>query len=409
VLGYLKARLHRRLFLVFGLAIFMTAGVAGTIFWAFGESGWSHQVEGAERFVGRQFERSWDDPAQVEALARDLSADLGLGVHVYDDEGTLLHEFGPAACRHEHDIAVVRDRQTLGTVSICIPHAAFGPPTGALALAAAAAMLWMLSGFVSIKLTRPLAQLVTVTRDIGEGRLDSRMKLGRVGTGEMQLLAEAVNDMAARIEKQLGDQRELLASVSHEIRTPLGHLRVLLEMLRNAQADPKLVKELEREVMTIDAMVGQLLASSRVEFGTVDARELDATELAIRAIERADLDPTLLEVETEDTRFEGDAALVLQALANLLRNAQEHGGGAKALIVRRDTNRLVFEVRDGGPGFEDDELEAAFTSFSQGRDHQGGSLGLGLSLVRRIALAHGGDAWARNAKPGAAVGFSVEA
>lgn len=409
MLGYLKARLHRRLFLVFGLSIFCTAMSAGVIFWVFGEEGFNRQFENAERFVGHQFSRNWEDSAAVEALARDLSNDLGLRVRVFDDEGSLRHGFGPSSCRHAHVIPVVVDAVEVGTVSVCAPHSEGGHTTGALALVAAAGMLWLLSGFVSIRMTRPLAQLVRVTRDIGNGRLDSRMKLGRVGTGEMQLIADAVNEMAARIEKQIGDQRELLAAVSHEIRTPLGHLRVLLEMLRDSDADPKMLAELEREVMTIDAMVGQLLANSRVEFGTLDARELDATELAIRAIERADLDPTLLEVDTPDTTFQGDAALVLQALANLLRNAEEHGGGAKSLIVRREAERLHFEVRDEGGGFDDDELEAAFASFQQGRDHRGGSLGLGLSLVRRIAIAHGGDAWARNARPGASVGFSVRA
>ena len=70
---------------------------------------------------------------------------------------------------------------------------------------------------------------------------------------------------------------------------------------------------------------------------------------------------------------------------------------------------IAFEVDDDGPGFAEDELDRAFESFHQGQDREagGGSLGLGLALVRRIAEAHGGRAYARNRAPGASVGFTV--
>ena len=124
-----------------------------------------------------------------------------------------------------------------------------------------------------------MLEVIRVARDIGDGKLKSRLELGRHG-GELGVLADAINDMAARIERQLADQRELLAAVSHEIRTPLGHMRILLETARDAAATAAVLAELEREVREVDGLVGQLLAGSRLDFGQLDRRPLDLGELA---------------------------------------------------------------------------------------------------------------------------------
>ena len=267
--------------------------------------------------------------------------------------------------------------------------------------------LWLASGFIAWRLTRPLMQVIRVTRDIRDGKLESRIELGR-HAGELGILAASVNDMAARIEKQIADQRELLAAVSHEIRTPLGHMRILLESAREKKLDEPLVADLEREVLEIDRLVGQLLAGSRLDFGTVDRRNLDAADLAALALERAGLPPEKLEVTTSDVSLDGDPTLLARALANLLDNAERHAGGTVRVGVRADDTGVVFEVDDRGPGFSAEDLPRAFESFYRGRERGHGSLGLGLSLVRRIAVAHGGRAWAENLPDGGArVAFSV--
>jgi two-component system, OmpR family, sensor kinase len=167
----------------------------------------------------------------------------------------------------------------------------------------------------------------------------------------------------------------------------------------------------------VDSLVGQLLASSRLEFDTIERRGLDARALATSALERAGLDPALVRADLADTAIAGDPTLLARALANLIENAQTHGGGVTALVITTPpdsgSERLAFEVHDHGPGFADTEPARVFDPFYRGKPTHAAAehaaLGLGLALVRRIARAHGGDAWARNreAPGGACVGFSL--
>jgi two-component system, OmpR family, sensor kinase len=271
-------------------------------------------------------------------------------------------------------------------------------------------VLSLASGAISWRLTRPLLVMVRVARDIGDGKLDTRLAVDRHG-GEMRVLAAAINDMAAKIQQQLADQRQLLAAVSHELRTPLGHMRVLLETAREASAGdraddrtPALLAEVEREILVLDDLVGRLLASSRLEFGNLDRRPLDLGELVSDAATSAGVAPEQLEASGE-VRVAADPTLVRRAVANLIDNAKLHGGGVVAIRIERRAGQVAIEVDDAGPGVPAERRADAFRAFVPS---SGGGLGLGLALVSRIAVAHGGGAWiADRPGGGARVGFTI--
>jgi signal transduction histidine kinase len=94
--------------------------------------------------------------------------------------------------------------------------------------------------------------------------------------------------------------------------------------------------------------------------------------------------------------------LLARALGNLLENATVHAGGAERLTIRSGEGVIRFEVADRGPGFSKDDLSRVFEPFTRGAQKAEGSLGLGLSLVARIARAHGGRAYAENSPSGGA-------
>lgn len=292
-------------------------------------------------------------------------------------------------------------------------HAPLGhrPWLRPLALFAAGNLLWMLSGWASRKIARPLRELSRVANQFGQGKLESRVSLPQRGPREIGELATTFNDMAARIEAQITSQKELLGAVSHELRTPLARLRVLLALAQESGTSSELVAKLEREIVEMDALVGELLAGARVDAGALLKRELDLADLVREAVERSGLAGVAIEVATDARSVEADATLVARALAVLLDNARKHGGPAVAVRVARDRGHVRFVIEDDGPGFEAPDLPQLFSPFARGRgqapDEKRG-VGLGLYLVRRIAEAHGGTVFAENRNPGGArVGFTL--
>jgi signal transduction histidine kinase len=271
-------------------------------------------------------------------------------------------------------------------------------------------VLWTLSGVAARRIVRPLRELSRVASELGAGKLESRVQLPRHGPEEISRLAAAFNDMAARIEAQIKNQQELLGAASHELRTPLARVRVLLAMLQDSGTDAQLVAKLEREVADMDALVGELLAGTRVEAGALVKRALDSADIVRECVDRAG-GGVSVEIAADAGSVYADATLLSRALAILLDNARKHGGTQVRVQVLRQAPGVAFCVEDDGRGFDAADLPRVFEPFARGRgqapDERHG-VGLGLYLVRRIARAHGGEAYAENrAQGGARIRFTL--
>ena len=147
---------------------------------------------------------------------------------------------------------------------------------------------------------------------------------------------------------------------------------------------------MEREVDEMDALVGDLLARSRLDFENLDKRAIDPVELARYALERQGITEEKLDAP-DSLACMGDPTLLARALANLIQNAEKHGGGLQKLRVAREGEAIVFEVSDQGPGFDESAFEAFVTgpALPEGATRHP-SLGLGLALTKRIAESHDG-------------------
>lgn len=266
-----------------------------------------------------------------------------------------------------------------------------------------------LGWFASLRIARPFQQLALVAGEIQAGHLASREQLPE-GPGEVGEVGEALRSVADRVAKQLADQRALMAAVSHELRSPLGRARVMIEMTREGSAPPTVFDDLQAEITAMDGLVGDLLAAARIDFEAVSPRELNAVDLANRAMEIGG--KALLDVVGEPGAVRADPTLAARALSGLLDNARRHGGGNVALRIRSEGDFIRFTVEDDGPGFAAGDEEQAFTPFWRGPTADGRPVprgeGLGLALVRQIAEAHGGAAGAeRRAEGGARVWLTL--
>lgn len=404
-------RLQRRLFLWFGASIFVTLVVVSLAFAGLErfEGGVRPRWQGGLELVSWQASQVWADPEARAAWAAHLAEGLGWTLELEDASHASLVRYGPTL-RHTHLLAPVRvDGKLVGYVRVDTSPMRHGWWPVLALLVLLFGMLWAAAGRIARRIAWPVADLTRVARALGEGRLSARAEVH--GKGEVRELATVMNEMASRLERQLRDQRELLAAVSHELRTPLSRVRLLLELGRSGGDVGHTLDEVESEVVEMDRLVGELLAGARMDFSAVSRVSLDARDVAARALERSGLPPALLQVETEHRAFQGDPTLLGRALANLLENATRHAAGVSALRVTDEPSAVVFSVEDPGPGFSPGEADRLFQPFQRGvrsKEGEQAGLGLGLALVRRIAEAHGGRAFAENRSGGGArVGFTV--
>jgi two-component system phosphate regulon sensor histidine kinase PhoR len=229
---------------------------------------------------------------------------------------------------------------------------------------------------------------------------------------------------AASKERRLNVLKsEFIANVSHELKTPLSVIRMFGELLltrrvRNEEKKEQYLEIICRESERLSALIENVLDFSALERGKqkYEMREADLGEVVSRAIEtfryrmEREGNEVSLHVEGELPTLQLDEQAVLLALINLLDNAVKYGGSTSVEVsVAAQANEVQVRIRDHGPGIPAEDLRRVFERFYRGRrPRQARGSGIGLSIVRHIAEAHGGRAWADNAPDGGAVvGFAI--
>ena len=273
---------------------------------------------------------------------------------------------------------------------------------GALALA----LVLVASYLAGAAVSRPLRRLSRVARRVDEGDLHPRMHLPPSAGREIRVLAESFNHMLDRLAAAFEHQREFVADASHELRTPLtvigGQLEVLAAQDAPAREDVQRVARIvAAEVARTSRLVDDLLVLARSEqadFLRLESINLPdyVTELWSATIVGHERRFTLKGVA--DVEVVADPDRLAQALRNLIVNAIAHTtapDGLVALEVESAGSDARFTVCDDGPGIPAAERDRVFERFHRtdaARDRATGGAGLGLAIVRAIAVAHGGSA-----------------
>lgn len=218
---------------------------------------------------------------------------------------------------------------------------------------------------------------------------------------ELVPLVVAFNVVLGRLDVELQRRKQLIADVAHELRTPLAIALLQTDRI----ADEQLRSDLARSIGRATDMAGQMLDLQRLTLSRGGAISTDLAALAREVV--IDLTPLALK-RGYDLAFaggrtpvpvRGDPSALSRAIANLVSNAIEHGGGKGCIEVSVASDRTL-SVKDDGPGVPAELGRTLFEPFSKGRYDSPGA-GLGLHLTREIMRAHGGEAILVETKSGA--------
>lgn len=255
-----------------------------------------------------------------------------------------------------------------------------------------------LISFIAVRyVTRPLALLASAADDLG--RDIQSPPLEEKGSAEVRRAARAFNTMQSRLRRYIEDRGEILAAVSHDLKTPITRLRLRSEMLEDEKVQEKFNQDLgDMEQMvnaTLDFMRG---TESREKPVPVDIMAL----LEALRDDMSDLGANVQLDPAELKPYPGRPLLLKRCLTNLIENAVRYGEEAN-IRVERSKEQLQIIIADRGPGIPEAEQERIFKPFVRGeasRSKDTGGNGLGLSIARNIARAHGGELTLRNGRDG---------
>jgi len=246
---------------------------------------------------------------------------------------------------------------------------------------------------------RPLEAIMKITDRLGEGALNARVGPLPRAPKDMARLAEAIDQMADRINHLRQHERSLLAAVSHELRTPMARIRIALEWAAEEGTLPAQLEGAEADLAELESLVKDVLASVRLQTESTFPLKMRICNLAeLARLEVAQFrrhhPNRSVELEVVEAECCVDPHLLRRVLNNLLSNAERYTDGSIRLEAELQDERYLFRVLDRGPGLSKEELMHLFEPFFRAESSRArvtGGVGMGMTLCKRIVEAHGGE------------------
>lgn len=282
-------------------------------------------------------------------------------------------------------------------------------------IAALAVSIWF-----TRRVQRSTHRVVEAAAHVGNGRYDVRVPASGLGA-ELDQMSSTINELAARLEHVEGTRRRMLSDLGHELRTPLATVEAHIEALEDGVVSPgaDTYAVLRSSTTRLRRLADDLSAVSRAQEGRlelhparIDLRWVVADVVASQAgafqAKGVDLrsDPA-----GSPVMVHADPERIGQVLTNLLVNAVRHTSSGGSVVVRTEAqrNEAVLEVEDTGAGIPAEHLPHVFERFYRADTSRtvadGGGSGIGLTISRAIAEAHGGALTAHSAGAGAGATF----
>lgn len=269
------------------------------------------------------------------------------------------------------------------------------------------------SYILSEMLTRKLGRMAKVASSIANGNLNARFSVAGNDADAFDVMAQSFNGMAEEIEKQMTNERKLLADISHELRSPLSRMSIAAELLPRKREEEReqVIQRLHKEIAHMNELVSLLFTQARNKLLSADTKHM--VNLKEILSELADDFRFQGEVQNKDVQTKladsllltGNPLLLRRMFSNLLSNAIFYTPPNSTIEIGACifNGKIVVTIRDHGPGVPEDELEDIFRAFyrvDNSRARTSGGAGLGLALVREAVIAHKGSVEAENAQPG---------
>ncbi|HEV2108998.1 MAG TPA: HAMP domain-containing sensor histidine kinase [Thermomicrobiales bacterium] len=379
----------------------------------------------------------WSDPAWQEATRGEFA---GQGVEfVLLEDGRELYRSSAdplaGAGGEQHPGSFVQRVNVTGPGSEKTAYVyADVQPTGAsrfwlvplVGVTTLLATLGMIAWVLGRTVVRPLAAASRAARQVASGNLDVTLPSSRVRevdelTTALETMSAALRASVQRDAEREQERRFFIGAVVHDLRTPLFSLRGYLEGLEGGIADTPekaahYVAVAREKANALERLIADLFAFTRLEFLEQTPRR-EPVDLALLLRHHAESLQPLAKAKgvaltvggtSEPLPITGDEHLLARAIENLIDNAIRYtlSGGSIDITALSTGNMARFTIHDTGPGIAAEHLPHLFTPLYRGessRNRQTGGAGLGLTIARRVLLAHGGTLDAANSSAGGAI------
>jgi signal transduction histidine kinase len=261
---------------------------------------------------------------------------------------------------------------------------------------------WLIAG----RALQPLQRVTETARRIADAPAADRGLHERIGLkgpdDEIKNLADTFDVMLARLDNSFDGQRRFIANASHELRTPLTLNRALLEVAVHRRGASPEVRQLGETLLEINArherLIDGLLLLARSENTIAERSYVDLADVAEHVVAQVPAGPVTVRAQAAEAPTTGSSVLLERLVQNLVENGVRHnvaeGGWVRVTTGTRPDGSVVLVVSNTGPVVPRYEVPGLFEPFRRlGADRLATApgAGLGLSIVRAVARAHGGD------------------
>jgi two-component system osmolarity sensor histidine kinase EnvZ len=265
------------------------------------------------------------------------------------------------------------------------------PPVVLILAVGVGALLTLFASLLEVRrVVQPLNQLSGAAKRVARG--GNPPPIPEEGPEEIASLARTFNRMSSDLQQLSENRTVMIAGISHDLRTPLTRLGLAVEML-DEDSNPELIARIRHNLDTMNSLIRQFLQFSRGVDGELPV-QLDLWQMIESLAADLKLEGSELRLHRKDPPcvYFADSAALERVLANLLKNAAQHGGGKPIDVeLHCSDEEVAIEIADRGPGIPAEEVHAVFRPFHRIASPNGqttGGSGLGLAIANQLILKH---------------------